>query len=91
MLEILHALKKWRTYLMRRHFKVKTDHDSLKHFLEQILSSEVQQKWVTKMLVDDFEIIYKKWKINVVADALSRNNEEVEALLCAISIIQYIG
>ena len=35
-----------------------------------------------------FEIIYKNGKLNVVADALSRNNEEVEALLCAISIIQ---
>ena len=31
MLEILHALKKWRPYLMGRHFKVKTDHDSLKY------------------------------------------------------------
>ena len=30
MLAILHALKKWRPYLMGRHFKVKTDHDSLK-------------------------------------------------------------
>ena len=28
-LEILHALRKWRPYLMGRHFKVKTDHDSL--------------------------------------------------------------
>ena len=44
MLAILHELKKWRPYLMGRHFKVKTDHDSLKHFLEQILSSEEQQK-----------------------------------------------
>ena len=85
---MLHALKKWRAYLMGRHFKVKTDHDSLKHFLEQRLSSEEQQKWVTKMLGSDFEIIYKKWKLNVVADALSRRNEEVEEFLCAISIIQ---
>ena len=38
MLEILHALKKWRPYLMGRHFKVKTEHDSLKYFLEQRLS-----------------------------------------------------
>ena len=88
MLAILHALKKCRPYLMGRQFKVKTDHDSLKHFLEQRLSSEEQQKWVTKMLGYDFEIIYKKGKLNVVADALSRKNEEVEALLCAISIIQ---
>ena len=70
MVAILHALKKWRTYLMGRHFKVKIDHDSLKHFLEQRLSSKEQQKWVTKMLGYDFEIIYKKGKLNVVADAL---------------------
>ena len=73
---------------MGRHFKVKTDHDSLKYFLEQILSSEEQQKWVTKMLGYDFEIIYKRGKQNVVADALSRKDEDVEAFLCAISIIQ---
>ena len=56
--------------------------------MEQILSSEEKQIWVTKMLDYDFEIIYKKGKLNVVADALSRTNEEVEAFLCAISIIQ---
>jgi hypothetical protein len=42
MIEILHALKKWHPYLIGRHFKVKTDHDSLKYFLEQILSLEEQ-------------------------------------------------
>eukprot|EP00253_Pinus_taeda_P017270 PITA_17270 len=40
------------------------------------------------MLGYDFEIIYKKGKQNVVADAHSRKDEDVEALLCAISIIQ---
>ena len=40
------------------------------------------------MLDYDFEIIYKKGKLNVVVDALSRNDEEVEALFCPISIIQ---
>jgi len=40
------------------------------------------------MLGYDFEIIYKKGKKNVIADALSRKDEDVEALLCAISIIQ---
>ena len=59
MLAILHALKKLRPYLMGRPFKVKTDHDSLKPFLEQSLSSEEQQKWFTNMLGYDFEIIYK--------------------------------
>ena len=40
------------------------------------------------MLGYEFEIIYKKGKLNFVADAISRKDEEVEALLCAISIIQ---
>ena len=40
------------------------------------------------MLGCDFEIIYKKGKKNVVANALSRKDEGVEAFLCAISIIQ---
>src|ERR1700733_295411 len=66
----------------------KTDHDRFRYFLEQRLSSEEQQKWVTKMLGYDFEIIYKKGKKNVVADALSRKDKDVEALLCTISIIQ---
>jgi hypothetical protein len=39
------------------------------------------------MLGYDFEIIYKKGKQNVVGDALSRNDEDVEAFLCDISII----
>ena len=50
MLAILHALKKQVPYLIGRHFKIKIDHDSLKYFLEQRLSSEEQQEWVTKML-----------------------------------------
>jgi len=39
------------------------------------------------MLHYDIGIIYKKGKQNVVADALSRKGEDVEALLCSISII----
>ena len=59
---------------MGRHFKVKTDHDSVKYSLKQKLSLEEQQKWVIKMLRYNFEIIYKKGKQNVVADALSRKD-----------------
>jgi hypothetical protein len=88
MLAILHAVKKWHPYLIGRHFKVKIDHDSLKYFLEKRLSSEEKQKWVTKMLGYDFEIIYKKGKQNIVVDALSRKEEDTNGLLCAISIPQ---
>ena len=87
MLEIIHSLKKWKPYLIGRHFKVKIDHGILKYFLEQRLCSEEQQKRVTKMLGYDFEIMSKKGKQNVVAYALSRKDEDVEALLYVISII----
>jgi len=40
------------------------------------------------MLGYDFEIIYKKGKQIVVADALTRKDEDVEVLLCTISIIK---
>ena len=40
------------------------------------------------MLGYEFEIIYKKGNINVVVNALPRKDEDVEALICAISIIQ---
>ncbi len=40
------------------------------------------------MLGYDFKIIYKKGKKNVVEDALSRKDEDVEAFIYAISIIQ---
>ena len=36
----------------------------------------------------DFEIVYNKGKQNFVANSLSRKDENVEELLCAISIIQ---
>ena len=42
-----------------------------------------------KILGYDFEIVYKKGKQNVVANALSRKDEFVEAFLYAISIIQH--
>jgi hypothetical protein len=45
-----------------------------------------QQKWVTKMLGYDYEIIYKKGKENVVVDALSRKYEE-EGSLFSLSFI----
>ena len=41
------------------------------------------------MLGYDFEIIYKKGKQNVVVDALSRKEEDIEGLLCVISILKF--
>ena len=57
---------------MGNRFKVKTNHNSLRFFLEQKELNDRQQKWVSKIQAYDFEIEYVKGKNNVVADALSR-------------------
>jgi hypothetical protein len=62
MLAILHAVSLWCPYLLGQRFQIKTDHQSLKYFLEQHISTPEQQKWVTKLFGYDYEIIYKKGK-----------------------------
>ena len=39
MLAILHVVDLWHPYLLGQHFQIKTDHQSLKYFLEQRISS----------------------------------------------------
>ncbi|XP_026399186.1 uncharacterized protein LOC113295041 [Papaver somniferum] len=72
MLAIVSAVNKCSPYLLGRHFKIYTDHRSLKYFLEQILSSLEQQKWLSKLLGYDYEIVYKCGTANRVVYALSR-------------------
>jgi hypothetical protein len=80
MLAILHVIELWRPYLLGQCFQIKTDHQSLKYFLKQRISSQEQQKWVTKLFGYDYEIVYKKGKDNVVVDALSRKYEDEGSL-----------
>jgi hypothetical protein len=86
MLAILLAVDLWNPYLIGKHFQIKTNHQSLKYFLEQHPSSLEQQKWMTKLFGYDHEIIYNKGKDNVVVDSLSRKYED-EASLFPLSFI----
>jgi hypothetical protein len=86
MLVILHVVDMWCPYLLGQCFQIKTDHQSLKYFMEQRISSVEQNKWVTNLFGYDYEIIYKKGKDNVVADALSRKYED-EGSLFSLSFI----
>ena len=90
MVAILHAVQKWNLYLLGNHFCINIDHQSLKYFLEQQVSSPTQQKWVRKLMGYDYEITYKKGKDNLVADALSRTFDD-HASLSAISMPIPIG
>ena len=60
MLAILHALKKWRPYLMGRHFEVKNDHDSLKNFLEQRHPQKSSKKGSQRCWVMTLKLSTKK-------------------------------
>jgi hypothetical protein len=86
MLAIMHVVELWCRYLLGQLFQIKTNHQSLKYFMEQHISSQEQQKWVTKLFGYDYEIIYKKDKDNVVADALSWKYED-EGSLFSLSFI----
>ncbi|KAL0327771.1 UNVERIFIED_CONTAM: hypothetical protein Sangu_1855100 [Sesamum angustifolium] len=47
---LLLAVTKWRHYLQGNHFMIRTDQKSLKHILNQMVDSLLQQNWVTKLL-----------------------------------------
>ena len=72
MLSIMHALIKFRQYLVGNKFVVKIDHNILRYFLTQKDINERKQKWVSKIQAFEFDIEYVKGKNNVVVDALSR-------------------
>jgi len=81
MLAIMEAIRLWRPYLLGRRFQIWTDQKSLKFFLEQRVVTLEQQKWVSKLLGYDYEIIYRPGRTNSAADALSRRPvQEVELL-----------
>ena len=50
LLGLAKAVKKWRPYLLGKPFVIKTDHQSLKHLLEQSIGTPMQQKLITKLL-----------------------------------------
>ncbi|MCI28419.1 enzymatic polyprotein, partial [Trifolium medium] len=87
MFAITEAVKKWRQYLIGRHFHIFTDQKSLKSLLVQTIQTTEQQKWTSKLQGFSFDIFYKPGKTNLVADALSRKytNLDQQALLLSVS------
>ncbi|KAJ1407468.1 Retrotransposon gag domain [Sesbania bispinosa] len=72
LLALVHAVRKWHQYLAIQPFTILTDQQSLKHLLEQHLSTPAQYTWVTKLMGLTYDIKYKKGRENVATYALSR-------------------
>ncbi|GJW21472.1 putative mitochondrial protein [Tanacetum coccineum] len=87
LLAVIMALDRLRGYLLDRHFQIKTDHFSLKYFLDQRITTPFQSKWLPKLLGYDYEILYKKGKENQAADALSRTSHGGELSSMVVTTI----
>jgi hypothetical protein len=83
-LAILMAVDKWRCYLQRGSFVIRSDHKSLSHLQDQSLATDLQKKAMAKLAGLQFTVQYKKGSENKAADALSRVPAGVQ--LAAISI-----
>jgi hypothetical protein len=72
MLAIVYTLQKWRGYIEGSPILVRTDHESLKHFLTQKNLGRRLARFADDIAHFDVEIIYRPGKHQLVADALSR-------------------
>jgi hypothetical protein len=76
---IVHALRKWRHYLMGKKFELRTDHNGLKYLFDQPTLNARKIRWLEFLCEYDFDIKHIKGKENKVVDALNRKVHELHA------------
>jgi hypothetical protein len=59
-LVMLMVVDKWRPYLLKLPFVIRTDHKSLCHLQDQSLSTDIQKKAISKLVGLQFTLQYKK-------------------------------
>jgi hypothetical protein len=82
--DIVHALRKWRHYLMGKRFELRTDHNGLKYLFDQPNLNSRQRRWLEFLSEYNFDIKHIKGKENKVVDALSRRVHELHATTISI-------
>ena len=58
-LALIMAVEKWRPYLQRQEFIIRTDHKSLAYLTEQNLHSDLQRKAMTRLMGLQFKVVYR--------------------------------
>jgi hypothetical protein len=76
---IVHALKKWRHYLMGRRFKLRINHNDLKYLFDKPTLNVRHSRWLELIYEYDFDIKHIKEKENKVVDALNMRVHELHA------------
>ncbi|GBG60182.1 hypothetical protein CBR_g3426 [Chara braunii] len=80
------ALEHWKHYLLGRHFKVYSDHETLRWLKTQAKMTPKLTRWAAEIDQYDFELKPVKGKYNVVADALSRRSDYFGAIVHYLDI-----
>jgi hypothetical protein len=74
---IVHALNKWRQYLMGKRFELRIDHNGRKYLFDESNLNVRHIRWVEFLCEYDFYIKHIKGKENKVVFALSRRVHEL--------------
>jgi ribonuclease HI len=76
---IVHALRKWRHYLMGNNIELRTDHNGLKNLFHHPTLNARKTGWLECLSEYDFDIKHIKGKENKVADELNKRVHELHA------------
>jgi hypothetical protein len=78
---IVHALNKWRHYLMGKRFEPRIDHNGMKYLFDQLNLNARKGIWVEFLYEYDFHFKHIKGKENKVVDALNKRVHELHATI----------
>ncbi|KAM1576651.1 hypothetical protein ACFX10_032943 [Malus domestica] len=84
MLAVVFAVQKWRSYLIGHQFRILTNHQTLKYFLDQRITTPTQQRWLLKLLGFNYTLEYRPGTSNVAANALSNVSQPLFYCITAI-------
>jgi RNase H-like domain found in reverse transcriptase/Reverse transcriptase (RNA-dependent DNA polymerase)/Integrase zinc binding domain len=78
MLAIIRCVEEWNAQLVSlQQFTIRTDHRNLAYFKEVQKLSERQVRWSQQLSKYNFILEYKPGKLNILADALSRREQDM--------------